>query len=118
MILAEVGAEEELEGFVGPLVLVEEFFEDGEGAEGVEEGVVPIAIGLAFLDGGGNAEEIAEGAEGVILGFWPGGAGEVEGVEPGCEGVAGEGAEEALFGAVAVGDDNVSGEEAADDGPE
>lgn len=42
--------------------------------------------------------------------FRPSGAGEVEGVDPRSEAVAGEGAEEALFGALAVSDDDVAGE--------
>jgi len=40
----------------------------------------------------------------------PSGAGELEGVDPWAKAVAGEGAEEAFFGAVAVGDDGAAAE--------
>lgn len=51
-------------------------------------------------------------------GVGPGGAGELEGVDPRAEGMTGEGAEKAFFGAVSVSDDGAAGEVFFEGGPE
>lgn len=94
-----------VEGLVGEVELCDDVLENEEGGGGVEEGVVPVAVGDDGLEGGGEAEVVAEAAELVGLRLGIDFAGELEGVDPGAEGVAGEGGEEALFGAVGVGDE-------------
>ena len=60
---------------------------------------------MRVLQGRGETEVVAEAAEFVGLRLGVDFAGELEGVKPRAEGVAGEGVEKALFGAVGVGDD-------------
>lgn len=61
---------------------------------------------------------MADVTKGMAGKFWPGGAGEEEGIDPGAEVVAWEGAEEAFFCAVSVGDNGSVGEAGLDVWPE
>lgn len=112
-----VGLEEDFDGFVGELELVDKVSKKGEGCKCIVEGIVPLAGGGEVLEIG-EAEGLAEVAEAVGFFAGPGGAGELEGVDPRAEGVPGEGAEESFFGAVAVGDDGSLGEGLLEGRPE
>ena len=101
--------EEDLDGGIGEVEFRDKVLEKGEGGKGIVEGIVPISIG-GVSGKVGEAEGGAEVAEGVGFFGRPGGAGELEGIDPGAEAVAGEGAEEAFFGAVPVGDDGAAAE--------
>ena len=63
-------------------------------------------------------ERVAELSERVFREIRPGGAGEVEGVDPRTEAMAGKGAEEAFLGAFVVGDDDVPRKTRSELGPE
>jgi len=81
------------------------------------ESIVPISIRGVFGKVG-ESEGKAEITQRMRLFIGPGGTGELEGVDPRAEGVAGEGAEEAFFGAVTVGHDGAASEVAFKNGPE
>lgn len=78
---------------------------------------MPLAGGGDGFDAGREVEHVAEIAEGVGGSRRPGRPTEVEGVDPGAEGVPREGAKEALLGAVAVRDDGAAAKEALGFGP-
>lgn len=107
-------------GYGGVLELEREDggFENEQGGYGVEEGIVPGFSGDDGLDFIRESEGQGEGGERVIRELGPDGAGDMKGVEPGAETVAGEGAEEAFFGAFAVGDDDGPVQAAFNVGPE
>ena len=89
---------------------LDEVPEQDEGSGGVEEGVVPGFFGDEGADLVTKTELIADAAERVIGQIGPGGAGKQKGIDPWAEAVTGEGAQKALFGALAVGDDDRPGE--------
>ena len=113
-----VGVEEGGERLVEQAGAVDYGGGEGGGGGGVEEGVMPAATGNELLEGGGELEGVAEGGKRVAGEVGPGGAREVERVDPRAEAVAGEGAEEAFLGAFGVGEDDGSGEQVAQGGPE
>ena len=89
---------------------LDEVPEQDEGCGGIEEGVVPGFFGDEGADLVTKTELIADAAERVIGQIGPGGAGKQKGIDPWAEAVTGEGAQKALFGALAVGDDGRAGE--------
>ena len=95
---------------MGEVEFFDDMEEDEEGGGGVEEGVVPVAIGDEELESRGEAEVIAKAAELVGVGIGVDLAGELEGIEPRAEGMAGEGIQKAFFGSVGVSDDGAIAE--------
>lgn len=81
--------------------------EKGEGGKRIIQGIVPIAVG-GVIGEICNFESGAEIAEGVGRLIGPGGAGEMEGIDPRTKAVAGESAKETFFGAMAVGNDGTA----------
>ena len=118
LVCGQVGVQEQIEGAIGEAVVIDKMFEDGERGHRIEEGVVPAAPGGEGLDPRGEAEPVAETPEGMLVEFGPGRAAEVQGIDPGAEGVAGKGPEEAFFGAVTVSHDHPVGKETLELGPE
>ena len=86
--------------------------EQNERGDRVEQRVVPRLGGDQRVDGFGQSVGLTKRAERVVRQLRPGGAGEQQGVDPRAEAMAGEGAEEALFRAFAMGDDDRAGETA------
>ncbi len=78
---------------------------------------MPISV-RGVLGEVGEAEGDAEITQRMGFLVRPGGAGQLEGVDPRAELVAGEGAEEAFFSAVAMGHDGSASEVAFENGPE
>jgi len=76
--------------------------EKGERSKRIIEGIVPVSIGGVFGKGieTERSAKIAQGMRGKVR---PGGTGQLEGIDPGTEGMARKGAEEAFLGAVSVG---------------
>ena len=81
---------------------------------------MPAAQGDQCPDRRGESVGFAEGAQRVAGQFGPGGAGQQQGIDPRPETVAGEGAQEALFGALATKRDkgNEKGRKSAIEGEE
>lgn len=114
----EIRAAEDIEGFVREGEGGDEMFEDHERGDRVEEGVVPPPGGGECLDPGREAEVVTEVAEGMGGGGRPGGATEIEGVDPRSERVARKGPQKPFLGPMAVGDDGAVAEESLRLGPE
>jgi len=110
--------EEEVERLFEKTEAADEVGEEEGGGGSVVEGVVPAAVGKKAGQAGGDSEAVAQGAQRVVVAIRPGGAEEVESVDPRAEGVAGKGAQESFFGAVAVGDEGAAGEQAPEFGPQ
>lgn len=91
--------------------------EKGERGKRIVEGIVPMTVG-GVLGEISQAEGVAKIAERMRLFSGPGGAGKLQGVNPRAEAVAGEGAEEAFFGAMPVGYDGAAAEVAFENRPE
>ncbi len=85
---------------------VDEVGEQCKRGDRIEECIMPRFSGNEFLDLLAEAVVLAERGERVIRELGPSGAGEQEGIEPRPEAMAGEGAEESFFGALAMGDDD------------
>ena len=92
---------------VGQIEFGDKVLEKGEGGKRIIQGIVPGAGG-GVVGEAIESERSAEIAKGVGRLIRPGRAGELEGVDPWAEGVAGEGAEEAFFGAMPVSNDRAT----------
>ncbi len=105
-----LGSQECLEGVVRGAEGIDEVSEEDKGGGGVEEGVVPGFFGDESADLVTKAELVANAAERVLGQAWPGRAGKQKGIDPRAEAVAWKSPQKALFGALAVGDDDRTGE--------
>jgi len=92
------------------IVMGDDVLEQEQGSHGVVERIVPTAAGVVGFEDRAETATFAERRERVIRQFRPCGAGEQQGIDPRTEAVAGKCPEEALFGALAVGDDDSPGE--------
>lgn len=105
---AGVGAEEHLDRSIGKLELIDKVLEKGERGKCIVEGIVPAPI----RGQGGELIESECGAE-IAQGMGrlgrPSRAGQLQGVDPRAERMAGEGAQESLFGAVSMGHHRTAG---------
>jgi len=113
-----LGSQECLKRVVEGVEGFDQVAEEDERCGGVEEGVVPGFFGDEGADLIAEAELVADAAERVVGQIGPCGAREQKGIDPGAEAVTGKGAQEALFGTLAVGNNDRAGEAFFQLGPE
>jgi len=91
-------------------VVGDDVFEQEQRCEGVVKGIMPATAGVVGFEDRGEATVFAEKREGMVGQLRPRGAGKEQRIDPRAEAVTGKRAQEALLGALAVGDDDGTGE--------
>jgi hypothetical protein len=112
-----VRLEQNFDGQVAKIVLRNKVLEKGERGKRIVKGIVP-GFRRCVLTEIVQPQRSAEVTKRVGFFIRPGGAGELEGIDPGSEGVAGEGAQESFLGSVPVGDDGAATQLLLQDGPQ
>ena len=109
--------EQNFDGQVAKIVLRNKVLEKGERGKRIVKGIVP-GFRRCVLTEIVQPQRSAEVAKRVGFFIRPGSACELEGIDPGSKGVAGEGTKESFLGSVSMGDDGAATQLLLQDGPQ